>query len=153
MTNRDNRNGVPGRWALAINGLSLAVFSGVLAYLIATYPAEPDWFDRLGVLVYVGLVVMQVRPVVSMVRRREVARREPIGYVDSTGRYWDSLGETYGEAYVQQASTGTYPLEYVTREWGPLEPVYRARVSNTGDATATGPGSIANTGIMRRDDR
>lgn len=126
MTNRIKSNGVPSFWAIAGQVAVLTICGAILGFFIATYPERPTWLDRLGVAVWVFIVVMDMFMVASSVGRWLRWRSRPVGYMDHTGREWAVLEEAYGDGpYLECRWYGTYPLEYVNRTWGPLEPIYR----------------------------
>lgn len=112
----------PTRGKIAIEAVFTAAMLATLVWLIVWYPEEPRWYDRAGVLAYALFTGWFLSTTVAMVKRYR-APRPVVAYTDRQGDVWTDVGTTYGQDYVSNAEVGTYPLEYVEREFGPLTPV------------------------------
>src|SRR5688572_18180454 len=113
---------MPGRRAIAINAVLLGVALGFLIWLVASLPVRPQWYDWLGVTAWAILSVLELISLVKVIRRRWAKDpvRKVTGYLDREGDRWEVLPEAYGESYLANEEVGTFPLEYVSQEFGPL---------------------------------
>lgn len=128
MTNHDKSNGVPSRRSIAVSAVFLGVMAGFLIWLVTAYPRNPDWADRIGVLVYAILTGFWLNTVISQLRKRwTAARHAPVspyaanGYLDCDGDRWGVQED--GHLALRPGDPGI-PLEEVERNHGPLEPTY-----------------------------
>jgi membrane protein implicated in regulation of membrane protease activity len=122
VTNYDESTQRPGRRAIALDAVLLGVALGFLIWLMASLPVRPQWYDWLGVTAWAILSVLELISLVKVIRRRWA--KEPVrkvtGYLDREGDRWEVLPE----AYLTIEGIGTFPLEYVEREFGPLTPIH-----------------------------
>lgn len=115
----------PSRGVIALDAVLLGAMAGVLVWLIADYPEDPGWFDRLGIFSYTALTAFYLWALVKLLRRRwakaPVAPSSPSGYVDRDGDRWNVRPD--GSMAFANGNGGVWELDVVEREFGPLTPV------------------------------
>lgn len=119
MTNHDESTQRPGRGAIVLHAAIFGLAVGILVWLVATYPAEPRWYDRLGVLVWVGLAGLDLFALVKTVQRRRAT--PPSGYLDRDGERWEVRPD--GTLGLPGSTASGFTRETVSNEWGPLTPI------------------------------
>jgi hypothetical protein len=130
VTNQGKNIERPGRKAIVTEAIILGALTTVLAWLVVTASEDLQWFDWTGLAVYGLLAGWVLSSLIRMIWRQRA--QEPgrvIGYVDADGDRWfvrpdGSLGFSPGNGSYSADHAGTWPLDLVEREFGPLEPVY-----------------------------
>lgn len=66
MSNRIKSNPRLIGWAITGNVVALGAGTTVLTWMIFTYPEHPQWYDRVGMAIWITLVVLNIVNLVLM---------------------------------------------------------------------------------------
>lgn len=137
----------PSRGRIAADAGFLGLMAGVLAWLVAGELEAPSTWGRAGVLAYAGLTGFYLWGLIKTIRRRwakaPVVSTPPVAYMDQNGDEWIVRPDVHGATYLWCEEAGTYPLEYVSQEFGPLTPLAGDEGDRCGSCNGIGVGGPA----------